>query len=197
MINLLNKLQDLLDHTKKLDFLGSLGLRLYLAPVFWVAGNNKLKDIDSIAEWFGNKEWGLGLPAPELMAWLATLTEAGGAVLLLLGLATRWISIPLMATMLVAIFTVHWNNGWQAVHDLKSPWPSDNAGEALGRLDRAKDILKENGDYNWLTEHGNFIVSNNGVEWAVTYFVMLLALFFLGSGRFFSLDHWIAKAFRR
>jgi len=26
-------------------------------------------DIDSIAEWFGNPDWGLGLPFPEFMAW--------------------------------------------------------------------------------------------------------------------------------
>lgn len=197
MISLLNKLQDLLDGVRKLDFLGSLALRFYLAPVFWVAGNNKLNDINSVISWFGNKDWGLGLPFPSVMAWLATLTEVGGAVLLLLGLATRWISIPLMITMLVAAFSVHWHNGWQAIHDLQSPWASANAGEAVERLDRAKGILREHGNYDWLTEHGNFVVSNNGIEWAATYFVMLLALFFIGSGRYFSLDHWIAKKFRR
>ena len=39
-------------------------------------------------------------------------------------------------------------------------------------------------------------MSNNGIEWAATYFVMLLALFFLGGGRFISLDYWIARKFR-
>jgi uncharacterized membrane protein YphA (DoxX/SURF4 family) len=43
-----------------------------------------------------------------------TLTEVIGAVLLLIGLATRWISIPLMITMLVATFTVHWPYGWSS-----------------------------------------------------------------------------------
>jgi len=64
----------------------------------------KMAHIDSTVSWF---EQGLGLPFPELLAWLATLTEVIGAVLLLIGFATRWISIPLMITMLVAAFTEH------------------------------------------------------------------------------------------
>ena len=44
-----------------------------------------------------------------------------------------------------------------------------------------------------MTEHGKFIVSNNGIEWAATYFVMLAALLFLGGGRYISLDYWIRR----
>ena len=90
-------------------------MRLYLVPVFWMAGTNKLGDMESTIAWFGNPDWGLGLPMPELMAWAAALTEAGGAILLLIGLATRWISIPLMVTMVVAAVTVHWDRGWAAI----------------------------------------------------------------------------------
>lgn len=127
------------------------------------------------------------------MAWGA---EYFGAILLALGLGTRWVSVPLMFTMIVAMATVHWQNGWQAVHDLKSPFASEHAGEALERLSRAKGILEEHGNINWLTEHGSFLVSNNGIEWAATYLVMLLALFFLGGGKFVSVDYWIEKKFR-
>ncbi len=197
LIELTNKAQDLLDKIKCIDFLGPLLLRLYLVPVFWAAGRNKMNAFDSTAEWFGNKEWGLGLPAPELMAFLATASEVGGAVLLFFGLGTRWISIPLMITMLVAALTVHWPKGWQAVHDPMSPFASANADAALERLSRAKSILREHGNYDWLTEHGSLVASNNGIEWAATYFVMLLALFFLGGGRYLSMDYWIAKKFRK
>jgi uncharacterized membrane protein YphA (DoxX/SURF4 family) len=198
---LANVFQDLLDATRGADFLAPLALRLYLAPVFWVAGTHKLGEgsplpSDDIVQWFGNPEWGLGLPAPELMAYLATYTELGGAVLLVLGLAVRWISLPLMITMVVAAASVHWSHGWQAVHDLKSPFPSDVAAEAIDRLARAKDILREHGNYDWLTEHGSLVSLNNGIEWAVTYFVMLLALFFVGAGRFLSVDFWLARRFR-
>lgn len=196
MIALANKLQDFMDAARKVDFIGPLALRLYLAPVFWVAGTNKLSHMDSTIEWFGNPDWGLGLPFPELMAWMAAGTEVVGALLLLSGLAVRWIAIPLAFTMIVAATAVHWENGWQAVHDLQSPWPGDNAGEAVERLARAKEILRENGNYNWLTEHGSFVVSNNGIEWAATYLIMLLGLFATGAGRYLSVDYWLHRSFR-
>ena len=193
-MNFLKKMQGWLDTTKAVDFLGPLALRLYLVPVFWVAGTNKLKGMDNVIAWFGNPDWGLGLPAPALMAWLATGAEVVGAVLLLLGLATRWISIPLMITMLVAAFKVHWENGWQAVADPMSPFPPADIEGTMEKLDRAKSILREHGNYDWLTENGNYVISNNGIEWAITYFVMLLALFFWGAGKL-SLDHLVAKKF--
>lgn len=96
---------------KYLDGLPPLALRLYLVPVFWMAGTQKIAGMDNTIEWFGNPDWGLGLPFPALLAYLAAYTEAIGALLLLLGLATRWISIPLMITMLVAIFAVHADKG--------------------------------------------------------------------------------------
>lgn len=196
MIRLLNKLQDVLDGLRAVDFLAPLALRLYLVPVFWMAGTNKLSHFDSTAEWFGNPDWGLGLPFPHLMAGLATGTEVVGAVLLLVGLAVRWVSIPLMATMLVAAFSVHWQNGWQAVADASSPFPPADIGLAMERLERARSILQEHGNYDWLTGSGSLVISNNGIEWAATYFIMLLVLFFIGSGRYLSADYWISRRFR-
>lgn len=181
--------------SRYLDFLAPLALRLYLAPVFWIAGTNKLNEFDSIVEWFGNAEWGLGLPFPFLMALLATGAEVIGAIFLLIGLGVRWISVPLMVTMLVAALAVHWENGWQAVADKMSAFPPADIDSTIERLDRAKSILQEHGNYSWLTESGNFVVSNNGIEWAVTYFIMLLALFFIGAGRWVSLDFYIGKLF--
>ncbi len=186
------------------DWLGPLALRLYLVPVFWVAGMNKVGGFKNVVGWFGNPDWGLGLPMPWLMAFLATSAEVVGAILLLLGLATRWIAIPLIVTMIVAATTVHWENGWQAVHDAQSPFASkytlsieaDDTSAATERLDRAKRILRENGNYDWLTEQGNFVVSNSGVEFAVTYLVMLVALLFTGGGRA-SLDHLLRRRYAR
>lgn len=204
LISWTNRVYDLLDAVRRVDFLGPLALRLYLAPVFWVAGLNKVSGFDNVVEWFGNPDWGLGLPMPWLMALLATGAEVGGAVLLLLGLGTRIVVVPLMVTMVVAATAVHWDNGWQAVHDPQSPYASewvlgieaDDAREAGERLSRAKEILRENGDYAWLTGKGGFVVSNSGIEWAATYCVMLLALFFAGGGRFVSADYWLARRWR-
>lgn len=195
LAKLLIPLQRILDGTRAIDFLGPLALRLYLAPVFWMAGTNKLNSFQDTAAWFGNPDWGLGLPMPTLMAGLATAAEVGGAVLLVFGLGVRWVSIPLMITMLVAIFAVHIQNGWQAVADPLSAFPPANIDEAVQRLDAAKSLLSEHGNYDWLTASGNFVISNNGIEWGVTYFVMLLALFFTGGGKYASADYWIRKRF--
>jgi putative oxidoreductase len=171
---------------KYLDGLAPLALRLYLVPVFWMAGTQKIAGMENTIEWFGNPDWGLGLPFPSLLAHLAAYTEAVGALLLLLGLATRWISIPLMVTMLVAIFAVHWDNGWAAIAD------SSSEGVAV-RLSAAKEILQEHGDYEWLTEKGNFVILNNGIEFGVTYLLMCFSLLFTGGGRFTSVDYFLAK----
>jgi uncharacterized membrane protein YphA (DoxX/SURF4 family) len=188
MICLFNRLQNLLDTTRVVDFLAPLAIRLYLVPIFWMAGTKKLGSMDSTIAWFGNPDWGLGLPAPALMAWAAALTETGGAILLLIGLATRWISIPLLVTMAVAAVTVHLQHGWAAIAETPA---------AAERLAQANALLQENGNYTWLTSEGSFAILNNGVEFAVTYGVMLLALFFIGAGKYVSVDFWLARRFRQ
>ncbi|MEP1449102.1 MAG: DoxX family protein [Paraglaciecola sp.] len=195
------KLQKLLDKSLTFEGVAPLLLRLYLAPVMLQAGWNKYQSFDAIVDWFGNADYGLGLPFPVLMAFLATATELLGGLLLLLGLAVRWISIPLMVTMLVAVFAVHWPNGWAAIADASS-WLSDGTimlNEAVinapAKLAAAKEILQEHGNYEWLTSSGKFVVLNNGIEFAMTYFIMLLSLFFTGGGKFTSVDYFLAKKY--
>lgn len=194
----------------KLSGLAPLLMRLYLAPVMIVAGMHKLQNLDSIISWFDK---GLGLPYPEVMAVLATYTELVGGFLLLFGLAVRWASIPLMVTMLVAAITVHWEHGWFAVApsdpatsaakplaDMGIPAAKEslnNSVEVARRLEMGRNILKEHGHYEWLTEKGNFVILNNGIEFAATYFIMLLSLFFTGAGRWFSLDYYLDRHARR
>jgi uncharacterized membrane protein YphA (DoxX/SURF4 family) len=177
-----------------MDFLAPLAIRLYLAPVFWMAGTKKFASFDNTVEWFGNPDWGLGLPFPTLMVLLAATAETLGAILLLLGLFTRWISIPLMITMVVAAVTVHWHNGWLAIAEgADSLFATERTIGAIERLDRAKAILQEHGNYDWLTQNGSLVILNNGIEFAVTYCIMLLTLYFIGAGRWFSLDHWLTQ----
>ncbi|RLD40619.1 MAG: DoxX family protein [Bacteroidetes bacterium] len=87
-----------------------LAMRLVLAYGFWKPGMMKWNDINSIASWFESMDY----PLPLLNAYAAATTEVAGAVLLLIGFASRLISIPLMVIMLVAIFTVHGANGFEA-----------------------------------------------------------------------------------
>ena len=196
LIKIGNWAQDMLDKFRVIDFLAPLALRIYLVPIFWMAGTKKWGSMDDTIAWFGNPEWGLGLPFPTLMAYLATLTEIFGAILLAVGLAVRWISIPLMVTMVVAAVTVHWQNGWLAIAEGSGVFATERTMGAVERLDRAKDILREHGNYEWLTGNGSIVILNNGIEFAATYFIMLLALFFIGAGKYLSVDHWLAKSYR-
>ncbi len=197
LLHVMNRLQGVLDAMRAVDFLAPLALRLYLVPIFWMAGTKKFAAFEDTVAWFGNPEWGLGLPFPTLMVILAAGSEFLGAIFLLVGFAVRWMSIPLMLTMLVAAFSVHWQNGWLAIAEGSgSLFATERTIGAIERLDRAKAILQEHGNYGWLTENGSFVVLNNGIEFAATYFVMLLALFFMGAGRFLSMDYWIARRFR-
>lgn len=168
---------------------------------------------DSTVAWFGNPDWGLGLPFPAVMAFLATAAELVGGFFLLAGLATRYFAVPLMITMLVAAFSVHWDNGWFAIApsnpetSMAQPLAAvgipaaqqslENSEEVGKRVTAARGLLREHDQYGWLTEKGSFVILNNGIEFAATYFIMLLVLFFHGAGRYLSLDYWIAKRLRQ
>jgi putative oxidoreductase len=78
-------------------------LRLYFGYGFFKAGLGKLGNIESTADYFA----GLDIPLPTLNAYLAGATECVGGLLLLLGLASRVVTIPLIFTMVVAYFTQH------------------------------------------------------------------------------------------
>jgi len=196
-VGFVNRIYDLFDKLKTIDFLGPLALRIYLAPIFILAGWGKLADLESTAYWFGEY---LGLPAPMLMATLAGVTEFVGGIALLIGFAVRLWAGPLMITMLVAAVTAHWEQGWHALPEttLTVPWEwrTDLIEEATKRKDAAKSLLKRHGNYSWLTETGNITILKNGIEFAATYFIMCLVLLFTGAGRYASLDYWFAKKFR-
>lgn len=207
-----NNVQNLMNTTRVTDFIAPLGFRLYLAPIMIAAGLTKFNSFESTAAWFGNPDWGLGLPFPEFLTAMAAGTELIGGLALLIGLAVRWFAIPLMFTMAVAAFTVHWDNGWFAVApsnpatsmakplaDIGIPAAEEslNNSEEVGkRLRAANSLLERHGNAAWLKEKGNFVVLNNGIEFAVTYFLMLLSLFFTGAGRYLSIDYWISRAIK-
>jgi len=196
IIDLLTEIQSFfLDKIKLLDFTAPLLLRIYLSPIFIMAGWGKLSDLDNTSYFFGEM---LGMPFPGLMAVLAGGTEFLGGIALLIGFATRWFSIPLMITMLVAALTAHWQHGWHALPEttLVMPWEwrTDLINEAIERRDAARSLLEEYGNYDWLTEAGSITILKNGIEFAATYFIMLLPLLFTGAGRL-SVDYFLRKRF--
>ena len=204
MIKLCFKIQQQLQLlTRHADGVVLLLIRLYLAPVMVQAGWQKLANFDSTVQWFGDAEFGLGLPFPYLLAMLASLAEFVGGLLLVPGLAVRWVSIPLLITMVVAMVTVHAENGWLAIADANS-WLADgtllmnpSVMEAPEKLAAAKSLLEEHGYIEWLTSSGNFVILNNGIEFAATYFVMLLVLLCFGAGRYSSIDYYLSQYIAR
>lgn len=84
--------------------------RLVVAYGFYEPAMMKWSDISSVAEWFGS----MGIPFSSLNAYLVASTEATGVILLTLGFLTRLISIPMIIIMIVAILTVHIDNGFSA-----------------------------------------------------------------------------------
>jgi putative oxidoreductase len=76
-------------------------IRLYWGWAFFQTGLGKLKDLDKVAGYFAS----LNIPLPKLNAIAAGSVECVGGLLLLVGLGTRVISVPLIFTMLVAYWT--------------------------------------------------------------------------------------------
>jgi putative oxidoreductase len=91
---------------------GGLGvslLRIVVGLVFFKEGTGKLFG------WFGGGGWAatcayfqnLGIPFPELNAFLVGYTEFLGGTALVLGLLTRLAALPIGITMIVALLTAH------------------------------------------------------------------------------------------
>ncbi|BCD90166.1 hypothetical protein fh0823_03050 [Francisella halioticida] len=129
------------------------------------------------------------MPFPEVMAFLATTTELIGCIGIALGLFTRLVSIPMMFVMAVAGVMVHWVHGWPAI--------ADKTAESTQRLNDLFVWLSQNFSdrYNYVTALGDPVMLNGGMEFSVTYFIMLFTLFLYGGGRYVSADCWLKKVF--
>ena len=78
-----------------------LAVRLYWGWQFTQAGWGKLNDIGKVVNFFTS----LGIPAPALNAYFVSGLEFAGGLLLLLGLGSRLIALPLTVDMIVAYIT--------------------------------------------------------------------------------------------
>ena len=86
--------------------LAPLFLRLVLGFGFAFHGFGKLFPEGGHANFAGMLS-GLGVPAPDLMAWFVGVLEFGGGIALILGLWVPILTALLTVNMLVAMFTVH------------------------------------------------------------------------------------------
>jgi putative oxidoreductase len=78
-----------------------LTLRLWWGWSFFLTGKGKLLHLDRTADFFAS----LAIPLPKLNALMAGSVECTGGLLLLLGLGSRLIAVPLMFTLIVAYAT--------------------------------------------------------------------------------------------
>ena len=58
----------------------------------------------------------LGVPLPGFMAWVTTLTELLGGLAIFVGALVVIVSVPLIVTMLVAMFSVHLKYGFSSIN---------------------------------------------------------------------------------
>ena len=89
-----------------LGWAAPLAARIVVGWVFLWAGWHKLQAVPRMVENF--REW--GIPAPEAMAPFVSGMECVGGLLLLVGLLTRFVSVPMMVIMLVAIASAKWSD---------------------------------------------------------------------------------------
>ena len=75
-----------------------LAMRLYWGWQFMQTGWGKLSDMNKVVGFFTD----LGIPAPALNAYFVSALEFGGGLLLILGLGSRLIALPLVIDMIVA-----------------------------------------------------------------------------------------------
>jgi putative oxidoreductase len=78
-----------------------LALRLYWGWQFFGTGKGKLRNLDHYADYFGQ----LHIPFPHFNACMAGATECFGGLLLLVGLGSRLVTLPLIFTMTIAYLT--------------------------------------------------------------------------------------------
>jgi len=97
------------------DSWGLLGLRLATGAIFIAHGLPKFGiggggGLDGTAAWLG----GMGVPMPMLNAILVASSETIGGAMLIVGFMTRFAAATQVIAMLVAMFMVHWSNGFTA-----------------------------------------------------------------------------------
>jgi putative oxidoreductase len=95
-----------------MDRWAPIPLRLIVGYGFMAHGFAKLsRGPDS----FANIVHTLGVPASHFIAWVTILTEVFGGLAIILGAFVAYVSLPMAALLLVAMFTVHLPYGFSSI----------------------------------------------------------------------------------
>lgn len=96
----------------RLQSFALLALRIGIGFGLWFSAYGHLTHVDRMVNQF--MEW--GIPFPKFNVYMSGLTEAVGGILLILGLGTRFISIPLFFNFVVAYATASKDEFRQLLH---------------------------------------------------------------------------------
>jgi putative oxidoreductase len=107
---ILSLARGLLAVAASLDWLPPLLIRLFVGYFFFRSGLGKAQNLAKFTQDFA----GWGIPFPAFNAVLSAYTECIGGALILVGLATRLVSIAMIINMIVAITVVK----FKEVHSL-------------------------------------------------------------------------------
>ncbi|HEY5775321.1 MAG TPA: DoxX family protein [Xanthomonadales bacterium] len=121
------------------EYIWPLLLRLFMSWEFWESGVAKLRG----ENWFEQipwADWQKGFPFPfdlvstNLNWFLATWSELVFALMLLLGLFTRFTAISLVVVTMVATAAVHWPAEWSSLANLWSGYVITSSGDGNFKL---------------------------------------------------------------
>ena len=141
--------------------LGLLLLRISVGVIMLAHGINHIfrgGKIEGTAGWFAS----LGMKPGILHAWLASLTEVGAGVMLIVGFLNPIAAAGVVGTMTVALITNHLRNGffifrpgegWEYVGSLIM------AGLALGATGPGKWSLDNAAGFEWVSGIGSFVIT--------------------------------------
>jgi len=103
---LLRGWEKILQRLSSFEWVATLLIRLFVGYFFFETGWAKLHNLDAFTQRF--VQW--GIPHPAFNAALSAYTECIGGALTVAGLGMRFISIPMIINMVVAIITVKMKN---------------------------------------------------------------------------------------
>ena len=106
MVKLLNAASEWCDRFWAASWIPALLTRLFVGYFFMETGWAKIHHLDSFATRFA--EW--GIPHPAFNAALSAYTEFLGGALTIAGLGMRFVSLPMIINMVVAILSVKLKN---------------------------------------------------------------------------------------
>ncbi|MDE2442193.1 MAG: DoxX family protein [Betaproteobacteria bacterium] len=115
-------------------WLGLLSLRILLGWDFFESGLEKFHGSNWFADIQDRFPFPFSIVPPEISWQMATWFELLGGIALLLGLATRFMSISLIVLTTVAIAAVHWPDMWASVGELMQGYVFTDNGQGNFKL---------------------------------------------------------------